>query len=91
MDPEPADTRANSLLEHDFCPIFPTDERTDTQTLLDQVKFLSNERKERCAQKLTKAISMTLDGHNSFVFHFLPISFHFNMKLAIPGIERVPT
>ena len=38
MDPEPADTRANSLLEHDFCSNFVqkkrdgrlTDARTDT-------------------------------------------------------------
>ena len=53
MDPEPADTKANSLLEHDFCPKKRdslTHSLTDSQTLLDQVKFLSNERKERCAQ-----------------------------------------
>ena len=54
--PEPTDTRANSLLEHAFWLIFVqksvTDWLTDGQTLLDRVKFWSNERKERCAQIL---------------------------------------
>ena len=44
MDPEPPYTRANSLLEHDFCPIFATDTQTDTfgpSEIFDQMNVKS--------------------------------------------------